>query len=65
MTTNKISFISMMLVVGIIYITLRVITEFDLLDFAYLISLIISFIRFKIIRRNRIVEEWQTFFFCL
>lgn len=57
MTTNKISFISMMLVVGIIYITLRVITEFDLLDFAYLISLIISFIRFKIIRRNRIVEE--------
>ena len=65
MTTNKISFISMMLVVGIIYITLRIITEFDLLDLAYLISLIISFIRFKIIRRNRIVEEWQTFFFCL
>lgn len=65
MTTNKISFISMMLVVGIIYLTLRIITEFDLLDFAYLISLIISFIRFKIIRRNRIVEEWQTFFFCL
>lgn len=65
MTTNKISFISMMLVVGIIYLTLRIITEFDLLDFAYLISLIISFIRFKIIRKNRIVEEWQTFFFCL
>ena len=65
MTTNKISFISMMLVVGIIYVTLRIITEFDLLDLAYLISLIISFIRFKIIRRNRIVEEWQTFFFCL
>ena len=57
MTTNKISFISMMLVVGIIYITLRVITEFNFLDFAYLISLIISFIRFKIIRKNRIVEE--------
>ena len=57
MTTNKISFISVMLVVGIIYLTLRVITEFDLLDFAYLIFLIISFIRFKIIRRNRIVEE--------
>lgn len=65
MTTNKISFISVMLVVGIIYITLRVITQFDLIDFAYLISLIISFIRFKIIRKNRIVEEWQTFFFCL
>lgn len=57
MTTNKISFISVMLVVGIIYITLRVITQFDLIDFAYLISLIISFIRFKIIRKNRIVEE--------
>ena len=65
MTTNKISFISMMLVVGIIYLTLRIITEFDLLDFAYQISLIISLIRFKIIRKNRIVEEWQTFFFCL
>ena len=65
MTTNKISFISMMLVVGIIYLTLRIITEFNFLDFAYLISLIISFIRFKIIRKNRIVEEWQTFFFCL
>ena len=57
MTTNKISFISMMLVVGIIYITLRVIMQFDLIDFAYLISLIISFIRFKIIRKNRIIEE--------
>lgn len=65
MTTNKISFISVMLVVGIIYLTLRVITEFNLLDFAYQISLIISLIRFKIIRKNRIVEEWQTFFFCL
>ena len=57
MTTNKISFISVMLVVGIIYITLRIITEFDLLDFAYLISLLISYIRFKIIRKNRIIEE--------
>ena len=57
MTTNKISFISVMLVVGIIYITLRIITEFNLLDFAYQISLIISLIKFKIIRKNRIVEE--------
>lgn len=57
MTTNKISFISMMLVVGIIYLTLRIITEFDLLDLAYLITLIISFIRFKTIRKNRIAEE--------
>ena len=65
MTTNKISFISMMLVVGIIYLTLRIITEFNLLDFTYLIFLIISLIRFKIIRKNRIIEEWQTFFFCL
>ena len=57
MTTNKISFISMMLVVGIIYLTLRIITEFDLLDFTYLISLVMSLIKFKIIRKNRIIEE--------
>lgn len=44
MTTNKINSISVMFVVGIIYLNVRLIIEFDVLDFAYLLFIIICFI---------------------
>ena len=51
MTTNKVSFISMMFVVGIIYLCALLIINFSILDLTYLIMLIICFIKFLIIRK--------------
>ncbi len=65
MTTNKISFIGVMFVVGITYLSTIVILNFNLLDFTYLLFIIGCFIRFIYIRKFQKAEEWQTFFFSL
>lgn len=57
MTTNKVSFIGLMFVVGIIYLAVRIIIKFDPLDFIYLLCIIGSFIRFIYIRKNQKLEE--------
>ena len=57
MTTNKISFISVMFVVGIIYFAFRITILFDLLDLLYQLLLIVCFIKFKKIRKKRMQEE--------
>ncbi len=51
MTTNKISFISVMFVVGITYLSTMVMLNFNLLDFTYLLFIIVSFLRFIYIRK--------------
>ena len=57
MTTNKISFISVMFVVGIVYLIARIITKFDILDLTYLLFIIGCFIRFIYIRKFDTNEE--------
>lgn len=51
MTTNKLRPISVMFVVGIIYLNVRLIIEFDILDFTYLLFIIMCFIRYISIRK--------------
>ncbi len=65
MTTNKISFISVMFVVGITYLSTMVMLNFNLLDFTYLLFIIVSFLRFIYIRKIQKNEGWQTSFFSL
>lgn len=51
MTTNKLSSISMMFVVGIIYLNMRLIIKFDILDFTYLLFIVMCFIRYITIKK--------------
>ena len=57
MTTNKISFISVMFVVGIVYLIARIIIKYDILDLTYLLFIIGCFIRFIYIRKFDTNEE--------
>lgn len=51
MTTNKLNSICMMFVVGIIYLNVRLIIKFDILDFTYLLFIIICLIKYIIIKQ--------------
>lgn len=53
MATNKISFTCLMFVVVIAYLGLKVVFEFNILDFIYLIFMIGSFIRLIYLRKMR------------
>lgn len=65
MTTNNISLISKLFVVGITYLSTRLIIKFNSLDLAYFLFIIGCFIRFLYIRKSQKSGEWQTFFFLL
>lgn len=52
MATNKISLISMLFVVWTVFLTIEVITEHDIIDFSYLIFVIISYTKLINIREN-------------
>lgn len=51
MTTNKISFIGLMFVVGITYLSTEVILDFNTIDLLYLIFIVGCFIKFIYIRK--------------
>ena len=57
MTTNKISFIGVMFVVGITYLSTEVLLDFNILDLAYLLFIVGCFFRFIYIRKFPITEE--------
>ena len=57
MTTNKVSFISMMFVVGIIYQSAKIIFKFNFLDLLYLLFIILCFMRFIYIRKVKQIKE--------
>ena len=56
MTTNNISNISMMFVVTITYLGINIVITFNILDFTYIIVLIIYFIKIKVIRCSKMRE---------
>lgn len=64
MTTNKISFISMMFVVSIVYLCMSMIIKFNYVDLSYMLVLIVYFIRFIYLKKY-ITEEWQKHSFFL
>jgi len=53
MTTNNISLISKLFVVGITYLSTRLIIKFNSLDLAYFLFIIGCFIRFLYIRKSQ------------
>lgn len=57
MATNNISFISVMFVVGITYLSTEVILNFNSIDLVYLIFIVGCFIRFIYIRKCQKTEE--------
>lgn len=64
MTTNKISNISMMFVVSIAYLGINVVISFNILDFTYIIVLLVYYIKINTIRNSK-MREWQTFSFII
>lgn len=56
MTTNKISNISMMFVVSIAYLGINVVISFNILDFTYIIVLLVYYIKINTIRKSKMRE---------